>query len=127
MTPTFGPPTMNALWAAQIAHEANRAYCAGLGDNSQLDWYTAPEWQKVSAIKGIMLHWDALRKRKELSPSASHDSWLKEKLDTGWKYGPVKDSDRKEHPCCIPYEELPQEQKIKDYIFGAIAQATFRE
>lgn len=114
------------LGAARIAHEANRAYCAAIGDNSQLAWDEAPEWQRISAIKGIQLHWAALQDGRELQPSASHDSWLAEKKATGWKYGPVKDAEKKEHPCCVPYDELPLEQKIKDYIFGAIAKSSYR-
>lgn len=111
--------------AARIAHEVNRAYCAAIGDNSQKSWEEAPDWQKDSARKGIELHWTAMREGKELPPSASHDSWLKEKLDTGWKYGPVKNVEAKEHPCCVAYDELPLEQKTKDYLFGAVARATF--
>ena len=42
---------------------------------------------------------------------------MKQKTEEGWKYGPVKDADEKEHPCYVPYEELPTEQKSKDYIF----------
>jgi hypothetical protein len=47
-------------------------------------------------------------------------SWLKEKIDNGWKYGPVKDQEKKEHPCCVPYEELPVQQKTKDFLFMTI-------
>lgn len=116
---------MTVEQAAQIAHEVNRAYCDSLGDHSQLDWRSAPGWQRDSAINGISLHWKACSERLELPPSASHDSWLKEKIDTGWKYGPVKDVEKKEHPCCVPYDELPDAQKTKDYLFGAVARVTF--
>jgi hypothetical protein len=34
---------------ARVCHEANRAYCQTLGDNSQPAWDDAPEWQKDSA------------------------------------------------------------------------------
>ena len=34
------------------ATEINRAYCAALGDTSQLPWDQAPEWQRQSAING---------------------------------------------------------------------------
>lgn len=50
----------------------------------------------------------------------SHNSWLKEKEESGWKYGPVKDAEKKEHPCFVPYEELPDSQKSKDYLFRGI-------
>lgn len=117
---------MTVEQAARVAHEVNKAYCIGLGDTSQPAWEAAPDWQKDSARNGISLHWAALLDGKELPPSASHESWLKEKLAAGWKYGPVKDPIKKEHPCCVPYDQLPQDQKIKDYLFTAVAKATFK-
>lgn len=98
---------------AQIAHELNKAYCESIGDNSQPTWENAPEWQKSSAINGVRFH----LANPDASPSASHDSWLKQKTEEGWKYGEVKNPETKEHPCFVPYEQLPTEQKAKDYIF----------
>lgn len=106
-------------WTAKICHEANRAYCAALGDTSQLPWDDAPQWQKDSAITGVKF----IVHNPDAGPSASHESWLAEKERDGWKYGPVKDPEAKEHPCFVPYDELPVEQKAKDYIFGAIVRA----
>lgn len=54
---------------------------------------------------------------EDATPSASHESWLKQKTEEGWKYGEVKNPETKEHPCFVPYEQLPNEQKAKDYIF----------
>lgn len=98
---------------AQVAHELNKAYCDSIGDYSQPSWDNAPEWQKSSAINGVQFHLD----NPEALPSESHDSWLKQKEEEGWKYGEVKDADKKEHPCFLPYKQLPAEQKSKDYIF----------
>jgi hypothetical protein len=98
---------------AQVAHEINKAYCESIGDTSQPSWENAPEWQKSSAINGVQFHID----NPEASPSASHDSWLKQKTEEGWKYGEVKDAEKKEHPCFVPYEQLPTSQKSKDYLF----------
>jgi RyR domain len=116
---------MNSEQAARIAHEVNRAYCLRLGDTSQLPWEQAPDWQKKSAIDGIEFHWRLLRARVQPLPSDSHNSWLKQKEQDGWKYGPVKDPEKKEHPCFVPYEQLPAEQQTKDYLFGAVAAASF--
>jgi len=38
---------------AVVCHEANRAYCSRIGDDSQPPWCDAPEWQKMSAITGV--------------------------------------------------------------------------
>jgi hypothetical protein len=117
---------MNSETAAKIAHEVNRAYCTSIGDQSQPPWEDAPAWQRHSAIKGITLHWEALADGNILAPSASHESWLAEKIANGWKYGPVKNPETKEHPCCVPYDQLPVEQRTKDFLFGAVAESTFR-
>lgn len=100
---------------AKVCHEVNKAYCEALGDNSQLPWEDAPEWQKASAQMGVDLHSEG-----EHGPQASHVSWMKQKLDDGWNYGPIKDAEKKEHPCLVSFSELPVEQQAKDYIFRAI-------
>lgn len=103
---------------AKVAHEVNRAYCAGLGDSSQPSWEQAPQWQKDSAMNGVRAHQSGT-----LTPEQSHESWLAEKVAAGWVYGTVKNPDTKEHPCCVPYAELPVEQRIKDYLFKAVVEA----
>lgn len=106
---------------ARVCHDANASYCRTIGDFTQPEWNVAPEWQRESALKGVEFHLDFERKHGCFPPaSASHNSWLKEKRATGWKYGPVKDAERKEHPCFVPYEELPLEQRLKDYLFSAV-------
>lgn len=110
---------MNEIEIARVCHEANRAYCKALGDESQLPWEAAPEWQRTSAVNGVRF----ILANDGAPPSASHDSWLKEKVSQGWVYGEVKDPVAKTHPCCVPYDELPVEQKAKDYIFGAIVRS----
>lgn len=101
---------------AKICHEANRALCETQGDTSQVAWEEAPDWQRESAIKGVEFN----LANPDAPASASHDSWLAEKEATGWKYGPTKDAEKKEHPCFVPYDELPPEQQAKDHLFKAI-------
>ena len=104
---------------AEVAHEVIRAYCQALGDSSQPAWDDAPEWQRASARMGVDLH-----TMGNFGPEASHISWMKQKLDDGWKYGPVKNAEKKEHPCIIPFEGLPKEQQAKDYLFRGVVHAT---
>lgn len=104
---------------ARLCHEVNRAYCRALGDTSQVSWDDAPQWQKDSAVDGVLFHLH----NPDASPSASHDNWLAGKQRDGWIYGPVKDPAKKQHPCCVPYEQLPVEQRAKDYIFRAICKS----
>jgi len=107
---------------ARVCHESNRAYCESIGDYSQLEWNNAPLWQQESAIKGVQFH----LANPDAGPDFSHQSWLKEKELMGWKYGPIKDADKKEHPCFVRYEQLPIEQQRKDYLFKAIVHALNR-
>ena len=101
---------------AQVAHEINRAYCQAIGDDSQPTWEKAPEWQKSSAIKGVDFHLT----NPHAGPDASHNSWLKQKEEEGWQWGPEKDPEKKEHPCFVPYNQLPTEQQAKDYLFRQV-------
>lgn len=104
---------------AALCHEANRAYCASIGDNSQPGWDDAPDWQKASARVGVIKHLE----NPAMTAEQSHESWLEEKRADGWSYGPEKDPDNKRHPCFVPYKELPEAQRIKDHIFKATIHA----
>lgn len=107
---------MNDKNIARICHEANRAYCESIGDKSQVSWDEAPEWQKESAVKGVQ----AKAANPNLTPADMHASWCDFKKQDGWQYGTKKDAEAKTHPCMVPYEELPVEQRSKDHIFSAI-------
>ena len=105
---------------ARAAHEVNRAYCIAIGETSQPSWEDAPDWQKSSARNGVS---GALAGN---TPEQSHESWLAEKAATGWKYGPTKDPEKKEHPCFVPYAELPAAQQAKDHLFTYTVRAVAR-
>ncbi len=107
---------MDRTQLARAAHEINRAYCAALGDTSQPTWEEAPEWQQASALAGVDMH----LANPDATPEASHESWLAQKTADGWRYGDVKDVEAKTHPCFLPYAELPDSQKVKDYLFRAV-------
>lgn len=101
---------------ARICHETNRVYCQNGGDDSQVAWEKAPQWQKDTMMNGVRFVID----NQHAPASANHDSWMAQKLADGWKYGEVKDEKKKEHPCIVPYEQLPLEQQLKDSLFRSI-------
>lgn len=107
---------LRVLHIASVVHEANRAYCRTIGDDSHLPWTDAPSWQRDSAVRGVE---DMLR-GYVTSPEQAHMAWSTMKRDNGWVYGPVKDAEAKTHPCLVPYEHLPEEQRLKDRLFFAI-------
>ena len=107
---------MKLTTIAMLCHSINAAYCLSQGDKSQPSWDSAPDWQKKSALLGVEMH----LKNPDATPEQSHESWYAQKEKEGWKYGDVKDAEKKEHPCFLPYAELPAEQKAKDYLFKAM-------
>jgi hypothetical protein len=104
---------------AAACHEINRAYCRLIGDNTQVSWKNAPEWQRTSAINGVKFH----LANPNSQPSDSHESWSKEKVADGWSFGPVKDPAKKQHPCLVPFSNLPLHQQMKDFIFLSTVRA----
>lgn len=100
---------------ARICHNVNKAYCEGQNDFSQVPWDEAPEWQKESAIDGVIHHLN-----NDLTPEESHEAWLEYKLSEGWVYGKEKDAEAKTHPCMMRYSELPKYQRTKDTLFKAV-------
>lgn len=107
---------------AKLCHELNRIYCELLGEYGQTSWEAAPEWQRASTLQGVQFHLD----NPGAMPSCSHEKWLKEKERTGWKYGPVKDPEKKEHPCFLPFDDLLETQKVKDVLFVGMVDALRR-
>ena len=101
---------------ARACHEANRAMCASFGDHSQLPWGQAEQWQRDSAIAGVKFRLE----NPDAGVDCQHNAWMQDKIDNGWKYGTKKDAELKEHPCIVPFDQLPPEQKAKDAIFSAI-------
>lgn len=104
--------------AAEAAHEANREYCASIGDDTQVAWADAEEWQRESAVAGV---WGVIDGN---TPEQSHEGWMALKEAEGWVYGEVKDAEAKTHPAMLPYADLPDEQKAKDDIFVATVKAS---
>lgn len=105
---------------AMVCHEANRALQMIQGDPGipvAAEWMDIdPEMQEsvMQGVRGI---------QEGNTPEESHANWCDYKTTTGWVYGEVKDEEAKTHPCLIPYDQLPPEQQLKDYLFAAIVVA----
>lgn len=104
---------------AEVAHEANRAYCRMLGDNSQVLWNRAEQWQRDSAIDGVKF----VLRYPSAGDDAAHTNWMNVKISDGWTYGETKDPVAKTHPCLVPFENLPRAQQVKDRLFRAVVVA----
>ena len=104
---------------ARICHNANKTLCEINGDYSQMEWYSAEEWQRESAIEGV----EFAKNNPDAPDSSQHDAWCDFKTGEGWVYGEVKDAVAKTHPCLVPFEDLPKFQQDKDTLFKAICKA----
>lgn len=112
--------SMTVEMVAKICHEVNRAYTKAIKDVDFPEWEDAPIEHKNSIIDGVkyvILH--PLATAEEL-----HNIWMNYKTATGWTYGEVKDTEKKTHPCMVPYWELPKEEQVKDRLFIAVVRAS---
>jgi len=53
----------------------------------------------------------------------AHEIWAQQRLQDGWRWGEKRDDIHKLHPCLIPYEQLPESEKLYD---RAIAMETVK-
>ena len=46
----------------------------------------------------------------------THDVWGQQRMADGWRYGPSRNDERKEHPGLVPYEDLSESEKDYDRV-----------
>jgi hypothetical protein len=111
---------MNAwvVLTARVCHEANRAIQLNIdADQAAPKWDMASHEQKKSMVEGV------IKAINGATPEELHESWCDFKVKEGWKFGNEKSFENKTHPCLVPYNQLPPEQKLKDFVFSEIVQA----
>lgn len=106
---------------ARVAHDTNSAYNQAIGDAPSPTWDAMTEAQREGVIDGAL---DTLAGG---GSERSHELWMASRIAEGWVWGPVKDFDKKTHPCLIPYSKLPLEQQRKDAIFQGVVRAVAAE
>ena len=50
---------------------------------------------------------------RETLAKNTHEVWAASRIREGWTLGP-RDDAKKQHPCLVPYEELPEIEKDYD-------------
>ena len=43
-----------------------------------------------------------------------HEVWSAGRMADGWTYGETRDDVHKTHSCLVPYDELPESEKVYD-------------
>lgn len=107
---------------ARVCHEVNRMVRDCLGEAasaSDVPWDELIGELRLSSIDGV----EAILEGRVKSPQDSHENWLVQKHAAGWTYGPRRDDGLKTHPCMVPYDQLPLEQRLKDSVFFGIVRA----
>jgi RyR domain len=61
----------------------------------------------------IQLPASLLELTEQLAENA-HDVWARQRLADGWTWGAKRDDKGKQHPCLIPYADLPDSEKQYD-------------
>ena len=55
-----------------------------------------------------------LKELTEILARNTHENWSRMRMAEGWRYGPGRDDEKKEHPGLVPYEALPESEKDYD-------------
>lgn len=108
------PSSLNIRQIARVCHEANRALQEELGEHPSPPWEFCGADIQTSAVRGVE------HATSGCTPEELHQSWCDTKAEQGWRYGPEKNADKKTHPCLVPYDDLPVEQRRKDYLFQGV-------
>jgi hypothetical protein len=61
----------------------------------------------------VQLDAEILELTERLAKNA-HDTWARQRISEGWHYGVKRNEDKKEHPCLVRYEDLPESEKAFD-------------
>lgn len=64
-------------------------------------------------VTGVELD-EQLLELTELLARNAHDVWSLQRISEGWEHGISRNDEKKEHPCLVSYEELPESEKQYD-------------
>lgn len=96
---------------AREVHESLRAWCESNGKFYFPPWDDLDEVQQNLSIEVVNT---CLSRPDKMTPEAMHDLWMEVKRKDGWTYGPEFDDAAKTHPSMVPFDDLPEYEKVKD-------------
>jgi hypothetical protein len=68
---------------------------------------------KPISTEDIELAKDILELSEQIAENV-HEVWAASRMSEGWTYGQERNDELKQHPCLIPYDELPETEKDYD-------------
>ncbi len=75
-------------------------------------WADLPEKFKINATNAVIEIMNSHSKTAE----ELHNLWMQPLLDDGWVVGNYN-RDLKQHPCLVPFDQLPESEVLKDEIW----------
>lgn len=108
------PKNWSDAEVARVCHEAIRAMQVVLGDQApDVPWDAKRPEYAEGVVRAVRMY------REGASREQVHEAWCTDRKAMGWTWGPEKDWEKMTHPCLVPWDDLPDEQKRKDAVFSA--------
>lgn len=104
---------------ARVAHQANRAIKEFYGEDNLPSWDESSKESKSRGVLGV----EKVIANRNITNAEIHQAWVDTMLADGWRHGPVIDTIKKFHPNLVAYEDLSDNQKLKDVVYLAIVKA----
>ena len=101
---------------AKVAHAANIQIQKNNGEIPSPPWDDLPLSQRQIILNGVA----QVLANPRISARQLHENWKSKMLKAGWKYAPVRNDSKREHPNIVDWEKLPEGQRLKDMIFAGI-------
>lgn len=109
------------LTVEQVAVGCNSACCNFLNSsdhtrNAMLPWELMSEEERNGLISRVNIKLT----RPEMSAELLHNEWMDMMISEGWRYGPLKDVNKKSDPMLLSYNDLIIEYRMLDVIISRI-------
>lgn len=99
---------------ARVAHEVVRGYRVLMGDDSCPPWEEMGHPERQSAAHQVI----TVLKLKHLTVAQMHADYVETERQNGWVYGETFNADLKHNPLLVPFDQLPEAQRIEDGLFA---------
>ena len=70
--------------------------------------------QHTADLSAIEMQQELLDLAQAISKNV-HEVWSAGRMSEGWTFGPVRNDEKRETPCLVPFEELSDEEKAYDW------------
>lgn len=115
-------PHLHAVMeVARCAHEVVRGYREAIGDGTCPPWDETDQEERQAAAHRVI----EVLKKKHLSMGELHHEWCDSMREQGWVTGETLDIENKRHNLLVPYDQLPEANRIEDAVFRNTVLAMF--